>query len=448
MKHNDSELLMLDALGVNSPGDQRRVRRLTEKSDVAAQRLELNRDLVARLTLAKAPTLLTPPSDLCRKIGLKIAQEETRSRRRTKLAGVIGAVGWLAAACLALYAIIFLGSNDNADRVDESHFAERAYPIGLIPKSSMSDVVAESSGEKNTKLAEVQTKLAEMQKTVQELQAQVQQPGSIKIRQFGSSKTAAGAGASNPVQTMVDVLAKVVQPMVAGGRIAATDSEIVIERGFGAFDAETLPEGYVFRHRAFPVEQWKELGLYRDGEGRFYDPIGGLIWEPSADESGSYVSVMPGSQADLSSFVPPNASTIDPSRLADSQNRMTSEPRVIAITDSGTGQGKLVIGNADKLASPVQGKVPMIWIGQKSPSGSIHWMRVGSLDMGAGAVGEAPPAGLGSTNRNNPVAVFEINPQMNSLLNGSSNPLFGVSHQWPTVLPPTVPTEQVHTFGD
>lgn len=198
----------------------------------------------------------------------------------------------------------------------------------------------------------------------------------IAITQFRRPGEAPGTRQPN---SLVSLLSASLQPLLTGGGSHATGPEIVVERGFGAFTAESLPEGYYYRHKRFPAEEWEVLGLMRDADQRFYDPSGGLIWSADPAQPGTYVSTEPEPGQDLSGFVAAQSGNIAVQQMP--AREAQPQPSVMAVTDPNTGEGRLLISHPETLQPKVAGQQPVIWIGIKGANGQPQWLPVGGLTL-------------------------------------------------------------------
>ena len=403
----DPTLPTLYALDLLSEKDQQLSAEILNHSPAARAHADNTQDLATALLLAQAGKTIAPPPGTLAEIQAHIATRTRKQDLRQRLSRLALWGGWAVAASLALTLFLVQKSHKNAEisqtKVpDKSHMpreevANPASPgVPWTAKAPANPVVSLSPTHYHGK---------------SELTAESERKNTRKAINVLRFRSADQPNATHSIltgKTLVDLMAHSLQPYLAARQGADKNlgPEIVVERGYGAFTADTLPDGYYYRHRNFPVNDWQSLGLERDAHGRFYDPQGGLIWTPDPELPGSYVSTRMDNADALANFQPATEVPVSQANSADKQleqklipeappevsiaphiastNSPLESPQgteVIAVVDPETNDAQLIVANPGAIAPAGPDEVPYVWIGNPDVGGDggMTWEAIGPL---------------------------------------------------------------------
>ncbi len=379
MKKTDHTLPTMHALALLPARERRQAIKLINQSIPARTQAQATEDIVAALLLTAARQPVQPPAGTLIALTDRLAKRERSLAFWGEAARLTRWSGWGVAAALALY----LGLT-GAERHQPESLAQlppkAATPhIAPGPKAAARTSPAPGSAGAEAQLVEMKKELAALRNELQGLKSPTGSQKLLSVTQFRRPGEAGGSRPSSlSSKTLLSAFASSLQPYLAAknGK-TSTGPEIVIERGYGAFTADTLPEGYYYRHLLFPVDQANELGLLKDDQGRFYDPYGNLLWSEDTTRPGTYVSSAPAQSDDLAKFAP--FASANPTPAPQTAPATKDQPEVLAVVDPASGEGNLLISNTNALPPPPPGKVSVVWIGTDGADGTKKWQIAGAL---------------------------------------------------------------------
>ncbi len=336
------------------------------------------REAAADVWLAVSPLRAAPPDVLhsvMDKIGLPQA---AMPERRIRIAPLLAASGWAAAAAIAFCLWPHRPSSQTPVIVAE--------PPAPASKSSDRDRRATVSAAPGRAPALEDHRLEqEVARLKKRFAAFRESESAIAPRVM--SLSAPGTSRKTPEETRQRVRAA-----LSGGLRSSMEIEsgapsdpaaLVIERGYLPDGLGAPDEGTILRHRNFPQESWEELGLMRSDDGAYYDPSRHLLWtrEPSGT---SFVGKKVDKDADLSAYKPPDeiaSVTKAPYR---------AEPEGFVIEDPMTNQAEVMI---DQVPPPAEGnEQKIVWVDATGATGS---MTVNALTMSTANAGAAASGNTG-----------------------------------------------------
>lgn len=374
MNKPDREDAVARALDILPPGDPAASDpRLLRDAALQAE-ARAARETAADLWLAVSPLCAAPPDVLhsvMDKIGAAPAAPE--SLRRLRLAPLLAASGWAAAAAVT---ICLWPRNPGAERAP----AIATAPVEPPAKSG-------NRGGKNTAgpLDAVAARNQQWQQRVDQLRNKMEV---LRHDDWASMPrvmdlSAPGAVQRSPEearQRVFDILVNALRNSLEIASGAPGDpADFVIERGWIPQSLDLPTEDLVLRHRNFPEASWAELGLRRSDEGSYYDPARQFVWAPDA-QRGGFIGRMAPADFDPSAYKEPTPDQT----AAIAKLTQPSDPEGFVIEDPVTRKAEVVI---DRVQPPKDGYTHQIhWTDASGASGTIP-VQSGSTTMSAGVSG-------------------------------------------------------------
>lgn len=314
---------------------------------------EAQRRAFTALWLAGTERLEAAPADSLHRVRQQLGHADASGRanaagRRLRPVHFIAAGGW--AAAFVLGAWIF--SQGGAENVQS---ANQPWPVA---QPGNHPGALSTTAPPRTQAAGTPPALSDPDKSRQpdEPEIPLPQPGLIALQDAGAlrkelsrlrAELAAAAGASTqpgvhrPVilellppgtapradsgERLLDLIGTALERDLAGR--AAAPGELVIEKGWAAWQSDSLPPGSRVRHRDFPRSDAAELGLLTDTAGNYYDPASGWLWAPEPGGT-EYVGSPAPAAFDVTAFSAPPASPEGPADAAPQlvENKEEPEP--------------------------------------------------------------------------------------------------------------------------
>ena len=418
---SDSSQSTMHALALLPERERAHAAKLIQQNVAARTQNQAAEDVTAAILLARSGGPLQPPAGALLSVMDQISKRDRRAVWVERSIDLLRWSGWGVAAALAVWM-----SLHSVDKAASSKVAIESRPSPQVPsKPTVNQPPAVHDNQTGQQIAQLRKEVAALKAELQDLKQPTSGKKSITVMQFRQPgvPTSAANGSLNG-KMLVSLLSSSLQPYLANSaRGSTTGPEIVIEQGYGAFSADTLPEGYYFRHRRFPVDEWEQLGLSRDDSGRFYDPYGNLIWSEDPRQPGTYVSAEPGPGDDLTRFSPGTVSVA--ARNPPPPQAANQRPEVMAVVDPASKTGSVIVSNADKVASAQQGKVPVLWIGKPTLGGPTKWIPAGVLATATSGSDLAPAANSPVVGANIPSVVALDEQATDALLDGPTTIAIG-----------------------
>ncbi len=380
------------ALGLLSDADARTVAASVHQNMPQRLQAAAVQDIATALLLSGSAPAVTPPPAVLAGIQKRVAQSQLR---RKLIAGGATALRWSGWGAAAAMALLLARTPESPQQKASATAPVTKIPANSTPAPSASRKTANSS----IASADLQKEVQALRSEVATLRAQVTPPddarrksSTISVLSYSRNGKATPLNSILPSgSALANVVATALKPyLVKQGSNQTVGPEIVIEQGFGAFTASTLPEGYYFRHQHFPADDWQTLGLLSAADGSFYDPNGQLVWQPDPTNPGSYIGYAPTAGFDFSRYdqaptIAANTPSTSPltqqpgqaapnPQVASSNipapQKLTSDPsspapRIIAVIDPSTNIGKAIM--PDPPISP-PGYRPVVWGGTVEPT--------------------------------------------------------------------------------
>jgi hypothetical protein len=373
------------ALGLLSDGEAREA--AAALSESMPQRLQVAavQDIATALLLSECQRAVMPPGDTLANIQRRIAEKERLFLWRDRGLTVIRWGGWVAAAAMAALMSWPQDLGVQGPGVAESagQGADRLDRVASLPSQPSTAVVAAEAGS-----SELRNELQALRNEVARLQSQV---GGAKLANSGAASVSVLSfskdGKQTPLNSILpqgsalsNVLATALRPYLlrnADGK--AIGPEIVIESGFGAFTAATLPDGYYFRHLHFPSKDAAGIGLVAGADGSFYDPNGQLIWRADPVQPSTFLGYRPTTDLELAQYEGGVGSAIASNAEATPTAPVRELPPLVAIIDPLTQAGTAILPGLIDATPPIPGAVPQLWKSKTNPiTGKSVYEAIGS----------------------------------------------------------------------
>ncbi|WP_367873691.1 hypothetical protein [Luteolibacter sp. Populi] len=370
----DREDAIARALDILPPGDPAASDpRLVRDAALAAE-AQSTREAAADVWLAVSPLRAAPPEvlhSIMDKLGTPAAAERVR---KPKLAPLLAASGWAAAAAVAIL-------------LWPRHEGERAVPIAGIPGppptkfTSRENPAGAASGapEIAARDEKLRREYSKLQQTVDLLRR-----GDLLTAPRVMSLVAPGASKRSQEETrqrVMNVLTTALRSSLEVESGAPGDpASIVIERGWLPEGIDLTSEGAVLRHRNFPEDSWQELGLLRSDEGSYYDPTRHLLWTADGP-GGSFLGRRADEETtDLSGFKPAaQLAAVDNNKVT---RQPRTEPEGFVIEDPTTKKAEVVI---DQVPPPAKGhEHKIVWTDDSGATGTIPVQSAASASISTG----------------------------------------------------------------
>lgn len=388
MSRTDREDALARALDILPPGDPAASDPRLLRDPALQEEARTAREAAADLWLAVSPLRAAPPDVLhsvMDKIGLPPAV--ARERRITKLAPLLAASGWAAAATIA----ICLWPRGTQFQQPGEVIVEKA-PAAKASSRNDEGVLPPRYNSDHEDGSQHQREIRRLKKRLAVLNG-IESSAAPRIM----SLTAPGMPQRSPQETnqrlssaLVEALKNSLQAESGAPQDAAS---LVIQRGW-------LPEGLVapengkaIRHLNFPEEAWQEHHLLRADDGSYLDPARQIVWTRDGDGrvfEGRKVT----EETDIAAYQAPEETKEDAS-VASLGPR--TAPEGFVIEDPTTHQAEVVI---DQVPAPAEGNQhQIVWEDASGASGTLSVESM-SVAMGANGSGSVMPFTAGNGNGN------------------------------------------------
>ena len=278
MKSTDSANATARALDLLPQGDPAASDPRLLRAPHLIEEARLTRETAAEVWLAVSPLHVAPP-EVLQAIMTEIApQTSTRKPGNREFLIGIAAAGWAAAAVL----LVCLWPQSDARRdpdISHSHpVPQETLSESQAPPDSSSVARSSHDSRLRKEIVRLQTRLAEANAG--------SKPGIARVIALHPP----GASARSPEDSqrrIQFILTNALRAALEAESGAPSDpASLVIDRGWPAGGPPIPDDGGMVRHRNFPEQSWKELGLLRSEDGSYYDASSSMIWTPDPFGSG------------------------------------------------------------------------------------------------------------------------------------------------------------------
>jgi hypothetical protein len=325
------------------------------------------REAAADVWLAVSPLRAAPPDVLhsvMDKIGLPQA---VTPERKLKLAPLLAASGWAAAAAIAFCLWPREQPLQGPARV----------AVGQTPatKSTLRDPESPLARSSTTghETARQENEIERLRKRVAALR-EIEASAAPRIM----SLTAPGVPRRSPEETnqrlSSALVAALKNTLELESGAPGDPATLVIQRGWLPEGLAAPEEGQAIRHLNFPEEAWQENQLLRAADGSYLDPARQIVWTREGTGT-TFVGRKTTAQTDIAAYKQPE----ETETIAAVATR--TEPEGFVIEDPLTNQAEVVI---DQVPPPAEGNQhKIIWYDASGASGTIPVNSLASLGVNA-----------------------------------------------------------------
>jgi hypothetical protein len=372
----DREDAVARALDILPPGDPAASDPRLLRDPALLEEARAAREAAADVWLAVSPLRAAPP-DVLHSVMDKIGLPQAASpERKLKLAPLLAASGWAAAAAVA----ICLWPRGQQLQNPGSVVIHETPPTKSSLRDSESPVARSVSAGPGA--TPQQREIERLRKRVAALR-EVEASAAPRIM----SLTAPGVPRRTPEETNKRLSSALISALKntleAESGAPGDPAALVIQRGWLPEGLVAPEDGKAIRHLNFPEESWQENQLLRAADGSYLDPARQIVW--TREGSGStFVGRKTTEETDLAAYKQPE----ETQTVAAVTTR--TEPEGFVIEDPLTHQAEVVIDQVPPPAAGNQHRI--VWYDASGASGSMSVEAFNTLNPAGGAAHPARPA--------------------------------------------------------
>jgi hypothetical protein len=373
MNRPDREDAVARALDILPPGDPAASDPRLLRNPALLEEARAAREAAADVWLAVSPLRAAPPDVLhsvMDKIGLPPAVAP--ERRFPKLAPLLAASGWAAAAAIAL--CLWPRGQHLQDPgsvvIQESAHATKSGPREPDAPLVHNSIVGRETAPRQSEIERLRKRLAAFR--------EIEASASPRIM----SLTAPGVPRRTPEETnqrlSSALVAALKDTLALDSAITSDPASLVIQKGWPT--KGMMEDGVPIRHLNFPENAWRDHQLLRADDGSYLDPVNQVVWVRENPTGSAFIGRKATEETDTAAYKPPDE---DQTVAA---NDVRSEPEGFVIEDPITNQAEIVI---DQVPEPAAGNHhQIIWHNASGQTGTID---VNSLSASTALSGSQLP---------------------------------------------------------
>lgn len=436
MSRTDREDALARALDILPPGDPAASDPRLLRDPALQEEARAAREAAADLWLAVSPLRAAPPDVLhsvMDKIGLP--QAVVPQRRVTRLAPLLAASGWAAAAAIA----ICLWPRGTQIQQPGSVIAEEAPKSKASTRDEVQELAHPSHPEPDNDTQE--------QREIQRLKKRLASLNDIKSSAAPRimSLTAPGMPRPSPEETnqrLSSALVEALKNSLQAQSGAPLDpASLVIQRGWLPQGLVAPDDGKTIRHLNFPEEAWREHHLLRADDGSYLDEARQIVWTREGDGS-VFVGRKMSDDIDLAAYRQPDDTDKDTSVATLGGPR--TAPEGFVIEDPVTNQTEVVIDQVPALAEGSQHQI--VWYNAAGEQGTISLDSSSLVGGGAGAGAYPSIVSPFASNGGSAVTQYSVGGMLLYTIPNVSN-LTSFQLQEVSIIPNGVPPRVIVTGG-
>jgi hypothetical protein len=365
MNRPDREDAVARALDMLPPGDPAASDPRLVRDPELAEEARATREAVADLWLAVSPLRAAPPEVLhsvMDKIDLPAA--ETPGPKRRRLAPLLAASGWAAAAAVAICLWPRHAGEGSGSGIAGS--VPKAPPSKASARGDLESLAESGSAGIDLHTERLRREYASMQKAMEMMRRSelATLPRVMSLTTPGSPRRSPEESRKQMFQKMFQIVSNSFRDQldVYDGE-EGDKADFVIEHGYMQPGMDLANDDIVLRHRNFPEYAWQERGFWHSDDGSYYDPARHLLWEPDP-AGGGFLGRRATEDSLVGSYTKPdqaaNIAKVDPPK---------SQPEGFVLEDPVTKKAEVVI---DQVPAPRVGFEQRIqWTDASGASGTI-----------------------------------------------------------------------------
>ncbi|WP_035615891.1 hypothetical protein [Haloferula sp. BvORR071] len=387
MNRPDREDATARALDILPSGDPAASDPRLVRDAALAEEARATREAVADVWLAVSPLRAAPPevlNSVMDKIGLPPAAEKP-TKKSGRLAPLLAASGWAAAAAVTICLWPHRGGEGTQSQVAEGGAKSVSAKVGERGILGNDLPVDASHPAYDASVERLRREYSNLLKTVEMLRR-----NELASLPRVMSLTTPDAPRRSPEESRQQMFQKMFQLVTSSLRdqlevhSSSPDDSVaafVIEHGYIQPGMDLADNSIVLRHRNFPEDSWKELGLYySEATGNYFDRERQLLWTPDP-QGGGFVGRKTPEAMDLSDYKAPVAA---PSVAKNDTSK--NQPEGFVLEDPVTKKAEVVIDQVPPLRDGYEQRI--LWTDASGASGMIPVL-VASNAVSSGGVGNS-----------------------------------------------------------
>jgi hypothetical protein len=370
MTRPDREDAVARALDILPPGDPAASDPRLLRDPALAEEARAAREAAADVWLAVSPLRAAPPDVLhsvMDKIGLPQAAPP---ERKLKLAPLLAASGWAAAAAIAicLWPRGTQLQNPGSVVIRESPPATKASNRDTASPLVPSAVAGPEAARQQREIERLRKRVA----ALREVEA-ASSPRIMSLTAPGKPRLSAEETHQRLSSALISAFKSILE---AESGAPGDPAALVIQRGWLPEGLVVPDDGRAIRHLNFPEDSWQAHGLLRAPDGSYLDQARQIVWTREGTGGSVFVGRKTTGETDIAAYKPPDEA--DP--VVALANR--TEPEGFVVEDPVNGNAEVLI---DQVPQPAEGtRHEIIWQDASGASGSIPVNSVAAANRAGG----------------------------------------------------------------